>query len=378
MTLRNAATFGLTLLALVACGEAGQSATPAVSASNGSGSGSASARSSVPSVTRTFGNWTAVCNNANDCWAYAKPANYESGWLLLHYPAGPSSRVEVKVGDWSDTPGPLTLSIDGQPIPASASLNTEQRDVAMIDLFDDLPGFVSHMARGQTLAVQNADPENSPSISLQGAYAAFLWIDERQGRLGTSTALVSRGERPLSAVPDAPDLPLVQAAPLVSQAGLTDSGTLAVRLEALPAVRTCRADVERVRGSSFPDQTSVARLSEDTLLWSVLCFQGAYNEGHRFFLTDDDGANPRPLLLPTTDQEGEDAGQDDDYIVINAGFDLDRRTISSFSKGRGLGDCGAAYVWTWTGREFTLTDERVMQDCAGMWADLWPVTWRSR
>lgn len=102
MTLRTAATFGLTLLALVACGEAGQSATAAVSASNGSGS--APALASVPSVTRTFGNWTAVCNNANDCWAYATPANYESGWLLLTYAAGPSARVRSRSGTGATHP----------------------------------------------------------------------------------------------------------------------------------------------------------------------------------------------------------------------------------------------------------------------------------
>lgn len=375
MTFRTAATFGLTVLALVACGEAGQSATPAGSPSNGSGS--ASAGESVPSETRTFGNWTAVCNNANDCWAYATAANHESGWVVLSYAGGPSARVELKVGDWSDEPGLLTLSIDGQAIPASASPNTDQRDVAMIDRFDDLPGFISLMARGQILGIASADTESSPSISLQGAHAAFLWIDERQGRLGTSAALVSRGERPLS-IPDAPELPVVRAAPLVSQAGLTDSVTLGARLEALPAVKACRTGIERLRGSSRPDQTSVARLSDNTLLWTVLCFQGAYNEGHRFFLTDDHGANPRPILLPTTDQDGDDAGQDDDYIVINAAFDLNTRTISSFSKGRGLGDCGGAYVWTWTGREFTLTNEQVMQRCAGIGADLWPTTWQSR
>lgn len=377
MTLRAISTLGLALLGLVACGEAGQSATapPADLGSTGSSPGQAAA--TVPSVTRTFGNWTAVCDNGNDCWAYATAKDFDSGWVILRYSAGPSAQVEVKVGDWSDTPGPLTLSVDSQTVKA-ASQASDGRDGAMIERFEDLPDFIAKLGQGQTLGVDSADPDSAPSISLQGAAAAFLWIDERQGRLGTTTALVRKGDRPASSVPPAPALPVVRAAAAVSQAGLSQEPTLPASLESLPEVKECRADLDRGNGQEPSKDDDVARLSDDTLLWSVLCFQGAYNTGHRFFLTGNDGQNPRPVFLRSTDQQGEDVGVADDFILINAGYDPESRTVSSFSKGRGLGDCGAAYVWTWTGRDFVLTEEQVMVNCAGMWPDLWPTTWRSR
>lgn len=380
MTLRAISTLGLALLGLVACGEAGQSATgpTAGAGSKGSTQDTARAGTAVPSVTRTFGNWTAVCNNANDCWAYATAAESGSGWLLLKYPAGPSAQVEVKAGDWSDMPGPLTLSIDGQSVAASMSASAAQGDGAVVDRFDDLPGVIRRLGQGRTLNLSSGDPDSAPAISLQGAAAAFLWIDERQGRLGTTTALIRRGDQAASSVPDAPDLPVVRAAAAVSQAGLSDEPTLPASLEALPEVKTCRSDLDRGNGQEPFKDDGVARLSDDTLLWSVLCFQGAYNTGHRFFLTGNQGQNPRPLFLRSSEQQGEDVGVADDFILINAGYDPESRTVSSFSKGRGLGDCGAAYVWTWTGREFVLTEEQVMVNCAGMWPDLWPTTWRSR
>jgi hypothetical protein len=381
MTSRHACIFSLALLGLVACGDAGRSEanTPSAKAASGADAATAAAATApVPSVTRIFGNWTAVCNNANDCWAYATAEDFGSGWVLLNYPAGPAGQVEVRVGDWSDTPGPLRLSIDGQAIGAAATQRSEGGDGAMIDRFDDLPDFIARLGQGRTLAVQSADPDSAPSISLQGAAAAFLWIDERQGRLGTTTALARRGDRRADSVPTAPALPIVGAAPAVSQAGLSDDPILPAGLEALAQVKACRADMDWGNGAGVQKNDNVARLDGDTLLWSVLCFRGAYNEGHRFFLTGNEGQNPRPVLFRSTDQEGEDAGQDDDYILINAGYDPETRTVFSFSKGRGLGDCGAAYVWTWTGREFTLTEERVMQKCAGLWPDLWPTTWRSR
>lgn len=378
MTPRTFSILGLSMLGLVACGEAGQSATPTGSDAKPKDSGAPQASTPVPSVTRTFGNWTAVCDNGNDCWAYATARDFDSGWVLLKYPAGPSGQVEVKVGDWSDTPGPLTLSIDKQAITATAAQVSDGRDGAMIDRFDDLPGFITRLGQGQTLGVDSADPDSAPSISLQGAAAAFLWIDERQGRLGTTTALVRRGDRPASSVPAAPALPVVRAAPAASQAGLSDEPTLPASLEALAEVKACRADMDRGNGAEPQKDDGVARLSDDTLLWSVLCFRGAYNEGHRFFLTGNEGQNPRPIFLRSTDQQGEDVGVADDFILINAGYDPESRTVSSFSKGRGLGDCGATNVWTWTGRDFVLTEEQVMINCAGMWPDLWPTTWRTR
>lgn len=378
---RHACAFTFALLGLVACGDAGHSGESTASAQAASGADTATAAASapVPSVTRTFGNWTAVCNNANDCWAYATAEDFGSGWVLLNYPAGPTGQVEVRVGDWSDTPGPLRLSIDGQAIGAATTQRSESGDGTMIDRFDDLAGLISRLAQGRTLAVRSADPESgAPSISLQGAAAAFLWIDERQGRLDSTTALVRRGDRPADSVPAAPALPVVRAAPAVSQAGLSDDPTLPDSLEALAQVKACRADMDWGNGTEVQKNDDVARLDGDTLLWSVLCARGAYNEGHRFFLTGNEGENPRPVLFRSSDQEAEDTGQDDDYILINAGYDPETRTVFSFSKGRGLGDCGAAYVWTWTGREFTPAEERVMQKCAGMWPDLWPTTWRSR
>lgn len=375
MTLRPLSILGLSLLGLAACGEAGQSATPASYGAEAKDAGPP--RPPVASVTRTFGNWTAVCDNGNDCWAYATAKNFGSGWVLLKYPAGPSGQVEVKVGDWSDTPRPLTLTIDGQAVDATSQVS-DGRDGTMADRFDDLPGFIARLGQGQILSVRSADPDSAPSISLQGAAAAFLWIDERQGRLGTTTALVRRGDRPTSDVPSAPDLPVVRAAPAASQAGLSDQPTLPASLEALNEVKACRADMDRGSAAQPQIDDGVARLSEDTLLWSVLCFRGAYNEGHRFFLTGNEGQNPRPLFLRSTEQQSEDVGVADDFILINAGYDPDSRTVSSFAKGRGLGDCGAAYVWTWTGRDFVLTEEQVMASCAGMWPDLWPTTWRSQ
>jgi hypothetical protein len=114
-----------------------------------------------------------------------------------------------------------------------------------------------------------------------------------------------------------------------------------------------------------------ARLDDTTELWAVPCFMGAYNIGHDWYLTDRGGRNPRALALPSAN--GETATG-----TINGGYAPETRTLTAFAKGRGIGDCGTAQTWTWTGRAFLLTAESEMQDCWGVPADLWPTTWRTR
>src|SRR5918997_729627 len=66
--------------------------------------------------------------------------------------------------------------------------------------------------RGGQLRVGNAAGATIATVSLGGATAAILYMDEQQRRLGTGTALARRGARPASVVPPPPPLPIVTAA----------------------------------------------------------------------------------------------------------------------------------------------------------------------
>lgn len=67
-----------------------------------------------------------------------------------------------------------------------------------------------------------------------------------------------------------------------------------------------------------------------------------------------------------------------DNSTVNGAYDPKTRTLSAFAKGRGIGDCGSAQTWAWTGDRFVLTEESTMGQCAGVRSDLWPVAWRTR
>lgn len=313
------------------------------------------------SETKSFRDWTAVCDNGNDCAAYG-PAEDNGGFVMVKMAAGPDAKPQVLADSWALEARTelIRLDIDGQ----NYSGKTENRgefNILTIDRPSDQ--LMSAIANGRAMTL-SAKGE-TVSVSLTGAAAAFLWIDERQGRLGTTTALIRKGERPASSVPAAPALPRITAAASVAQSGLPKA--LSPRVTSLSRARECAALYENTDNGK--DDWAVHRLSADTLLWELPCGAGAYNFSQAYVISDNDGSNPRALDFPTP------RGPLDS--LVNSSFDSRTNTMSAFGKGRGLGDCGSMGSWAWNGREFVLLSEDNMSDCLGLHWDLWPSTWRS-
>lgn len=349
--------------ALAACGGDRPAAATGESAEASPATPATTTAAAGRSERRVFSDWKAVCDNGGRCTTYSGTGT--GGWLAIRLDAGPDARPEI-VMDLSAISGvPIRLVIDGRSQDLTAPADDQ---VGFRVPATEVPATLARLAAARE--IQLVAPEFDGEIPAAGASASMLWIDERQGRLGTTTALIRKGERPASAVPAAPALPVVVAAPAVSQSGFGDEGqTLPAALEALPAVKACRAE------TSFNQDISKAvmsaRLDASTELWAVPCFSGAYNMGHDWYLTGPGGRNPRGAALSVGDAETPNG-------TVNGAYDPDTRTINAFSKGRGLGDCGVASTWTWTGRAFVLTRESTMEDCEGVPADFWPTTWRTR
>ncbi|MGZ9114997.1 MAG: DUF1176 domain-containing protein [Brevundimonas sp.] len=361
----------LAALALTACSQADQKAVAATRVPGQASPAEASApASSARSESRRFRDWLAVCDNTNDCVAFG-PASEGTGWVRVGSAPGPAGARTVSVGFWPSSgdglTGPITLTLDGRRHVATP-IAGDHDPVGVAEVrAAEAAAVASGLAAGQTLTLAGGG-ETIP-MSLSGASAALLWIDERQGRLETPTALVRKGSRAASSVPGPAPAPQVVAAPPIAQTGFGDTGqTLPPALEAVAAVKACRAETGE---SGLSDEVMSARLDASTELWAVPCFAGAYNIGHDWYLTGPGGRNPRAVSLSSASGES-GAG------TINGGYDASARTISAFSKGRGIGDCGTASTWTWTGRSFVLSAETAMTECSGVPADFWPTTWSTR
>ena len=112
----------------------------------------------------------------------------------------------------------------------------------------------------------------------------------------------------------------------------------------------------------------VARLAPGVILWGPLCSLGAYNEVNVFFIGDEHGRHLKRINLP--EPPGADPAEND--ALMNVSYDPKTRTLSSFAKGRGVGDCGSVEAWVWDGRAFQLLSETEMIACRGVLTDDWP------
>ncbi len=56
---------------------------------------------------------------------------------------------------------------------------------------------------------------------------------------------------------------------------------------------------------------------------------------------------------------------DREHELVNALWNPAARKLATYSKGRGLGDCGVTQHYVWDGSRFRLIDQAEMQECRG-------------
>lgn len=375
----------LAATSLSACGreDAGKTTAPGAAAPvpATAGGGTPAPTPAVAPEMREFRDWRAACDNGNRCMAWG---GSDSGWIRIAIDAGPDAQPTVTAGSWSlgdvgKAPESLTLKVDGRDYALRAGPRDAANAVAGADRVRQI---IAALPASRTLAL--ASGAQTADLPSSGISAALLWIDERQGRLDTTTALIRRGARPASSVPAAPALPRLTPAPAASQAGFEGAANptedepqaLAVpaAIEGLKEVKACRAENNEYLNKAV----LAARLDGSTVLWGIPCGSGAYNATYILYLARPDGSGVRSAALPerTPRTEGDIGGQGP--WLVNPIYNPQRQTLTVFPRGRGLGDCGTITTWTWTARGFALSEERSMGDCWGMSSDVWPTLWRTQ
>lgn len=118
----------------------------------------------------------------------------------------------------------------------------------------------------------------------------------------------------------------------------------------------------------YEDEADPKRL---VILHKLPCFYGAYNFGEVWFVeTEYEGLMPLHFAEPQLDIEYADdeetavaamtiTGFTTQPALINAEFDEETRTITSYSKWRGLGDAFSSGTWTFREGKFVLTHYEV-------------------
>ena len=306
-----------------------------------------------------FKDWEVACDNTLHCEAvgFAAEDAEAAVSLWLGRDAGPgapvTARVSVAVPEGQQEPAELTLKV-GEVVVAGVVPDT---GIPAATIGPALPRLL------EAASALISDGRRKWTLSLAGAKAALLKIDDVQGRVDTPGALVRKGTKAEASVrPALPPAPVRATVALPDKAG--DEKLIAPILQAVRE-RTCWED----QPDSDQPATEIHRLSGSQVLVMRECGRAAYQSNWVAWIAADRPPHaPVQAVFPTaTGEPG---------YLMNASFEAG--TMSAYAKGRGIGDCGSSSIWVWTGQGFALLDASVAMHCRGIAGGVPLRTWVGR
>jgi hypothetical protein len=295
---------------------------------------------------REFGNWMVGCDNGFACRAVGFQVEGEEEFysLSVFRSGDPGAAPKVTL----DVEGVIAAVGDGKRVPLR--FGGEDEIVAA-----DVPALLALVLASKKLEFVNKAGKVVARISPQGSSAALRWMDERQNRAGSVTALVARGPRAASALPAPPRLSRVEVA--------ARSTKPAKRLAAAAI-----ADIQKTYDCSPSEsaEPEFQRLDATHSLALVPCNMGAYQGSSIALLVDDSGNWTAPRFVGAY-HNPEDAppGLFKPEELTEPEFDAKTLELWTAYKGRGLNDCGGMEGYAWDGQRFRLVYQNVMDSCSG-------------
>jgi hypothetical protein len=326
---------------------------------------------------KTFRDWLAACDNGRNCTAYGLREYAAGAFLRVDRDGAPDAAARFTVLVDAQEGTKIALAFDDPALgglpkePVTARTGDELTRIAISA--EAAEPFLAALRKAGKLIVSRAEVKPGEDrvigeISLSGALAALLWIDEQQKRLDTVTALIRRGAKPASAVPAPPALPVVHAA----KPGPAPDGKTFPQAILAKGRTICGAD------DPNPEPGDINALGGNLVAYWFECraMSGAYNAWSGLVIAPrDKPAAGRVVQLPYPPGETAVTGIEK-RLIVNAGFDPKTLTLSMFAKSRGPGDCGSSGAWVFDGTAFRLARYQAMPVCAGLVADEWPVIYR--
>lgn len=322
---------------------------------------------------KTFRDWIAGCDNTRACTALSLPneTDEEVAFLRLDRPAGPDGAPALALKLRRATKLPkqfvVELMLDGAPFPAAGrrlqggSIDGETAEIALAAADAEALIAAARKATALTARIE----KRQFRLSLAGSVAAMLWIDEKQGRLNTPSALIRKGTA--ATVPPALTLPVIVGKPA--------SGKPLAGDQAAALVKAMRAELNRRSPDSCEDMSDGSDgafpLDDTMRLVVVACSRGAYNVASQFWLVPGrDVAKARPATFEgNRDKPGNE--------LVNADFDPKSGRVMFYAKGRGIGDCGTSGSYGWDGARFAVLQLSGMDACRLIPGDDWITLFRS-
>jgi len=343
---------------------------------------------SFASTFKEFRDWWAACDNLRNCSAYGFDAVLTGGsYIRIERGGAPAANPKIMVSVDAGEGVTFKLAFDDPALPGlpSDALRGEDGEATDLRRISFTGGsadtLITSLRKAKEIVVTRIDPPGRKSdtpvtrISLSGAAAALLWIDEQQKRLDTTTAFIRRGNKPASSIPPQPRPTVVVAAK-----GL--SGDAAEKKPSPREEAVVKEKGRQLCGEGDEGEFENAdALSADSWLYSFKCpgSSGAYNFGYTFLIAraGQPQAARQPVLRWPVKIGDLQTDSDSERFATNPQFSNADMTLTTFSKGRGIGDCGTEEIWVFDGKGFRLLEVKMMPHCRGVPLDDWPVLYRA-
>lgn len=313
---------------------------------------------------RYFKDWLAACRADDYCSATAYMNPNPAGVPVADYILRIGRHAEetyweisfTTVAQMADPAAPFVVSIDD-----AAEEFAGAEEVAAYGAINDFfllgpkaQAVMDRLAPGATATIaftsENGGAETA-EFSLAGLTAALIWIDEQQGRLGS--------ER----VAEAPPVGLDRSG------SAPPAGDVPPALMAQRAADTeCQPMADLVNGAEIEIDPA---LTDSAKLYILPCWGAAYNFAWKAYVEYVEGEYATVALPEFTPATGWTATTH----LVNYSYDPETKTITTFNKGRGLGDCGTAGTWRWHEFGFRLIEFAAKDDCDGLEGEF-PVVYR--
>jgi len=298
----------------------------------------------------TFGDWAVACDNVRVCEMVSlAPEDHdgpETDFSIRREP-GPDGTLTVAIGAGHRRPTKVRISIDGKLVQSAVM---DEKGICFTGA--DAQLFAAAMVKGKQFRVLDENQRRVAEASLAGSAAAFRYIDARQERAGTVTAVVALGTKPAASVPASPPTPVVSQVRPVGRAA-----------EFAPALRARIGKESRcdtVAGADSGRSATLHALGADQTLVLIPCgAHPSYNERSVAYVLEDGRATLAAFDYLHDQQNGGLPS------LINVEWDEAKGELITNNGGSLPGDCGSSESYVWDGTKFRLIEAFSMDECRG-------------
>ncbi|MEP2103682.1 MAG: DUF1176 domain-containing protein [Parasphingorhabdus sp.] len=329
----------------------------------------------VPGEVKVFKDWSVGCDNGGDCQAISLVDDVRGGFkewggpITIVRTAGADDILKIRVLLQVTAIERYQVVVDGRVVDTGAMA---EGDYPIEIVGKKARKVATAIARGRKLEVQALNGDSLTKISLAGSTAALRYIDQQQRRARTPTALVAKGRRTFR--------PIQKEVPVITVNPWTPAKRIPATTEIVDLVENSPCKDERfgvVEDQIFPLGQKDGRYRALILM---SCGSGAYNFSSAAYIGEirgDEKKGASWAFRPATyDLQPAWNGEGRPPLLVNAHWEENRQILSSFAKGRGIGDCGSAESFIWDGEKFRLIESSGMQECRGAYE--WITTWRAK